>query len=314
MQTPQGFSIGADERLYPTNWLQVIFNPSFPYRLIHMVIAAYLTTAFMVGGVGSLYLLKKRYIEHAKIMLGMATIMAIFVAPMQLLVGDAHGLNTLRHQPAKIAAMEGLWQSSSSVPLLLFALPDQAKKKNTAEVGIPNLASLILTHNFNGEIKGLNAFGHDIPPVLPVFFAFRIMVGIGILMIFIGIASATQFLRHKLFDTRWLHIWWILMMPSGFIAIIAGWFVNEIGRQPYVVYHTIKTASGVSPAILGPQVAWSLLAFVIMYAFIFGAGSFYIAKLISKGIIPPKTRDQYYKHSKAASVIETVATKGDHHV
>lgn len=315
MQTPQGFSIGTDNRLYPTNWLQIIFNPSFPYRLVHMVIAAYLTTAFMVGGVGALYLLKQRHLPHAKIMLAMAALMAIFVAPIQLLIGDAHGLNTLQYQPAKVAAMEGLWESSNSVPLLIFALPDQTARKNTAEIGIPNAASLILTHHWNGEIKGLNSFGNDIPPVLPVFYAFRVMVGIGTLMILIGLASVIQYGREKLFNTKWLHVWWVVMMPSGFIAIIAGWFVTEIGRQPFIVYHTIKTASAVSPAIVGLQVAWSLLAFVIMYAFIFGAGGFYIIKLIIKGILLPITTDQYYKHSKGASVVETVAPKkGESHV
>lgn len=314
MQTPQGFEMGADNRLYPTNWLEVIFNPSFYYRLPHMIIAAYLTTAFTVGGVGAVYLWKQRHVPHAKIMLGMASLMAIFVAPLQLLIGDAHGLNTLEYQPAKVAAMEGIWETSKDVPLLMFAWPNQQARKNTAEISVPNMASLILTHDLHGEVKGLNEFGENIPPVMPVFFAFRIMVGVGLLMILIGITSAIQYFRKKLFVTRWLHVWWALMIPSGFIALLAGWFVTEIGRQPFIAYGVLKTAEGVSPAILGPQVAWSLLAFVIMYAFIFGAGSFYIIKLIIKGIMPPKTSDQYYKHSKGASLVETVATKGDFHV
>lgn len=297
MQTPQGFEIGADGRLNPTNWIKVIFNPSFPYRLVHMVIAAYLTTCFVVGGVGAFYLWKKIYIPHARVMLGMATIMAALVAPMQVIVGDLHGLNTLKHQPAKIAAMEGLWETEKGAGLLLFALPNQKQEKNDYEVKIPKLASLILTHDSQGEIKGLKEWKpQDRPPVFMVFWSFRVMVTLGILMVLIGLFSAIQYFRGKLFECRFLHGWWMLMMPSGFIALLAGWFVTEIGRQPYTVYGVIRTTESVSPAIIGPQVAWSLAVFIITYIIIFGAGSYYILKLIGKGI-KAADGELYYQHT-----------------
>lgn len=315
MQTPQGFSVGADGRLNPTNWLQIIFNPSFPYRLVHMVTAAYLATAFTVGGVGALYLRQRRYIPHAKIMLGMSTIMAILVAPLQLLIGDMHGLNTLEYQPAKIAAMEGIWETRSNVPLLLFAMPDDSAQMNKAEIAVPNMASLILTHSKNGTIKGIKDFGEAAPPVAPIFYSFRVMVGLGMLMILIGITSTFYYFRGNLFTTRWLHYWWIAMMPSGFIALLAGWFVTEIGRQPYVVYGVIHTVAAATPSNITAQVAWSLASFVIIYTFIFGAGSYYILKLIARGITSAKSHDNFYKHSKGASVIEaTIPTRGDSHV
>lgn len=285
MQTPQGFEIAADGRLYPTNWLEIIFNPSFPYRFAHMVIAAYLTSAFVVGGVGAFYLWQKRHIPQAKIMLGMAAMMAMLVAPTQVFIGDLHGLNTLEHQPAKVAAMEGIWDTQTNAGLRLFAWPDEINEVNHYEIIIPHLASLILTHTWDGEVKGLKEWPkEDRPPVAWVFFSFRVMVGIGFLMIFIGLVSTIYYFRGKLFESRPLQASWMLMMPSGFIALLAGWFVTEIGRQPYTVYGVVRTIESVSPAILGPQVVWSLLAFVVMYTLVFGAGSYYILKLIFKGI------------------------------
>ena len=304
MQTPQGFTIGEDGRLNPSNWLEIIFNPSFPYRYIHMVTAAYLSTAFVVGGVGAFYLWKKRHITHAKIMLKMAVLLVVLVAPLQIFIGDMHGLNTLKYQPAKVAAMEGLWQTTKGADLLLFAIPDAQKEENFYEVKIPNLASIILTHDKNGEIKGLKDFNkEDRPPVAVVFWSFRVMVGIGFLMLVIGAFSAIQYFRGKLFDSKFLKIWWMLMMPSGFVALLAGWFVTEVGRQPYTAYGIIRTLNSVSPAITGPQVAVSLLAFVIMYIFVFGSGSYYILKLIKKGV-PAVSGDeeQYYRHSKEALI------------
>jgi len=317
MQTPQGFSVGSDGRLNPVNWIAVIFNPSFPYRFAHMVTAAYLCTAFFVGGVGAFYLMRGRHIPQARIMLGMATIMAVLVAPMQVLIGDLHGLNTLKYQPAKVAAMEGLYKTQSSIPLTLFGWPNDKTGQIDYSVSIPALGSLILTHDMKGEVKGLNEWPQkDRPPVLPVFIPFRIMVGIGLLMVAIGIASTVQYYRGRLFKTRWLHAWWMLMMPSGFIALLAGWFVTEIGRQPYVAYGVIRTAEAVSPAIIGPQVAWSLMAFVIMYTFIFGAGNYYILRLIAKGITATSDFPDYYRQSIEAASLHTppVMPKGGSHV
>lgn len=313
MQTPQGFVMGEDGRLNPSNWLEIIFNPSFSYRYIHMVTAAYLSTAFVVGGVGAFYLWKKCHITHAKIMLKMATILVSLLAPLQIFIGDIHGLNTLKYQPAKVAAMEGLWETTKGADLLLFAIPNAQKEENFYEIKIPNLASIILTHNKNGEIKGLKDFNkEDRPPVGVVFWSFRIMVGIGFLMLAIGIFSIMQYFRGKLFDDKLLKIWWMLMMPSGFIALLAGWFVTEVGRQPYTVYGIIRTIHSVSPAITGSQVALSLLAFVIMYIFVFGSGSYYILKLIRKGIlVVSQDEKQYYQYSKEALINKI---KGDKNV
>lgn len=311
MQTPQGFEIATDGRLMPTDWIEIIFNPSFPYRFLHMVTAAYLCTAFVVGGVGAFYLWSKRHIPQARIMLGMAVIMAALVAPAQLVIGHEHGKNTMEHQPAKVAAMEGNWDHTAGAPLYLFGWPNQAEEKTQYGITIPNGASWVLTGKTDGKIPNLKSFKpQDRPPVAWVFWSFRIMVGLGLLMIFTGAVSAIQFFRGKLFESRWLHGLWMLMMPSGFVALLAGWFVTEIGRQPFTAYGVIRTAESVSPAILGPQVAWSLLAFVIMYTFVFGAGSYYILKLIRKGIPAAEEQEQYYQHSKEASVVKAATSEG----
>lgn len=315
MQTPQGFYIGDAGRLFPTDWLQIIFNPSFPYRLAHMVTAAYLTTAFVVGGIGAFYLWNKRHIPQAKIMLGMATLMTALASPLQLFIGDMHGLNTLQHQPAKVAAMEGIWETERGAGLRLFALPDAENETNRYEIKIPHLTSLILTHEYNGEVQGLKSFKKENrPPAALVFWSFRVMVGTGMLMILLSFLSAVQYCRKKLFTSRLLQAGWMLMMPSGFIAVLAGWFVNEVGRQPYTVYGVIRTSESVSPAIINSQVGWSLLAFVMMYILVFGAGTYYILKLIRKGIPTIKDDEQYYKHSTEASVVEGRAPQGENHV
>ena len=283
MQTPQGYRMGADGLLYPTDWIKIIFNPSFPYRFLHMVTASYLTTAFVVGGIGAYYLWRNRHVKHARVMLGMAMIMAIFVAPIQAVMGDFHGLNTLEHQPAKVAAIEGIWETEQGAALRLFGWPDQEEEKTKYAIEIPKLSSLILTHNLNGEVKGLKEWPKDErPPVAPVFWSFRIMVGIGVLMIFTGVTAAILFLRKQLFNKRWFQLWCIAMTPAGFATVLAGWFVTEIGRQPYIVYGVIRTAKTISP-VMGSQVALSLLAFIFSYVFIFGAGSYYILRLIGKG-------------------------------
>jgi len=294
MQTPAGFRIGPDGLFYPTDWIAVIFNPSFPYRFVHMIIAAYLTTAFVVGGVGAYYLWRNRSKDHARLMLGMAMIMAVFVAPTQLVVGDLHGLNTLEHQPAKVAAMEGLWETQRGAPLKLFGWPDTARETTRFSIEIPYLSSLILTHDPNGEVKGLKEWPReDRPPVAWVFWCFRVMVGIGMLMILTGIMAAVLYFRKRLFDSRWFQYWCMTMAPSGFIAVLAGWFVTEIGRQPYIIYGFMRTAEALSP-VAGETVAVSLSAFVIIYGFIFGCGMLYILRLIGRG--PVAREDTYGDH------------------
>ncbi len=303
MQTPQGFTLGEDGLLYPTNWLEIIFNPSFPYRFFHMVTAAYLTTAFTVAGIGAFYLWRERHVSHARVMFGMAMIMAILVAPMQLVLGDLHGLNTLEHQPAKVSAMEGLWDTQREAPLVLFGWPDQDAETTRYKLEIPQLSSLILTHDPQGEVKGLKEWPPDErPPVAWVFWSFRIMVGVGIMMIATGVIGLVLYLRKRLFDTKWFQVWCMALTPGGFIAVLAGWFVTEIGRQPYIVYGFMKTAEATSPVSAGP-IAISLLAFVVVYVFVFGAGSYYILKLIAKG--PGILEPVYGDHGVARPPIVT---------
>ncbi len=283
MQTPQGFRITEEGIFHPTDWMEIIFNPSFPYRFVHMTIAAYLTTAFVVGGVGAFYLFRGRHIPHARIMLSMAMIMAVFVAPMQLVVGDLHGLNTLEHQPVKVAAMEGIWETEKGAALKLFGWPDQEAETTRYSIEIPKLSSLILTHDLNGEVKGLKEWSKmERPPVAIVFWSFRVMVGIGLMMIATGVFTVVLYLRKRLFDTRWFQYWCMALTPSGFIAVLAGWFVTEVGRQPYIVYNQMLTIEAASP-VIGAQIGLSLTAFVLTYAVVFGAGSYYIIKLILKG-------------------------------
>lgn len=286
MQTPSGYEIGLNGMIYPTSWLEIIFNPSFPYMFTHMVTAAYLVTSFVVAGVSSYYLWKNIHIKHAKIMFGMSMIMAIFVAPLQLVIGDLQGLNTLEHQPAKIAAMEGLWQTKKGADSILFAIPDQESQSNSYELKIEGLTSLLLTHEWDGEVKGLNEWSiEDQPPVGIVFWSFRVMVGIGLLMILTGIFALYLYFRKRLFTTRWFQLWCMAMTPSGFIALLAGWFITEVGRQPYTIYGVLRTDASASP-VIPEQIAITLIAFIVIYTVLFGAGSFYILKLIGKG---PKT-------------------------
>jgi cytochrome d ubiquinol oxidase subunit I len=283
MQTPQGFRVGADGLLYPTSWLEIIFTPSFPFRFVHMITAAYLTTAFTVGGIGAYYLWRQRHVQHARVMLGMAIIMAVFIAPLQGLFGDLHGLNTLKHQPAKVAAMESLWETQRGAPLVLFGWPDQEAETTRYAIEIPGLSSLILTHDLDGEVKGLKEWPKDErPPVAVVFWAFRLMVGIGGFMIVTGLIAIVLYIKKRLFDTRWFQYWCMALTPAGFIAVLAGWFVTEVGRQPWIVQGLMRTSDATSP-VMGTSIAISLTAFVIIYIFVFGAGSYYILKLIGKG-------------------------------
>lgn len=291
MQTPAGFAVGEAGLLQPTNWLEVVFNPSFFNRLTHMVTGAYLTTAFVVGGVASLYLWRGHHVAHARVMLGMAMIMAVFVAPAQLVLGDLHGLNTLEHQPAKVSAMEGLWETKRGAPLVLFGWPDQEREATRFPLEIPKLSSLILTHDLDGEVRGLKEWPPgERPPVAPVFWAFRVMVGLGLLMILTGLLAAVLFARKRLFDTRWFQLWCMALTPAGFLAVLAGWIVTELGRQPYIVHGVLRTSEALSP-VPGTPVALSLAAFVFVYLFVFGAGAYYIARLIGKG---PVTDEEAY--------------------
>lgn len=309
MQTPQGFEMGDDGLLYPTSWMEIIFNPSFPVRFFHMVVAAYLTTAFVVGGIGAYYLWRKIHVQHAKVMFGMAMIIAVFVAPLQFFIGHLHGENTLEHQPIKIAAMEGNWERGTHKPLYLFGMPNEETETTEYAIKIPNASSWVITGSADGEIPGLKDVAkEDRPPVAIVFWSFRIMVGIGIAMILTGLIAAFLYFKKRLFSSPTFQLWCMVMTPTGFIAVLAGWFVTEVGRQPWTAYGVIRTSDSISP-VIAEQVAITLLGFIVVYTFVFGAGSYYILKLIGKGPKAIGDGEKYYERSQQASVTKA-ATEG----
>jgi len=287
MQTPTGYEIGANGQFVPgPSWIAIIFNPSFPYRLVHTVIAAYLTTALVVGAVGAWHLLRDRHDAGARTMFSMAMWMAALVAPVQIVAGDMHGLNTLEHQPAKIMAMEGHYRSHpAGAPLILFGVPNPAEKRVDYAVEIPKLSSLILKHDLDAPLAGLDTVPDDRePPVAIVFWSFRLMVGIGLAILVLGLFSLAARLRGRLYDWRLLHRLALLLGPMGFVAVIAGWVTTEVGRQPFTIYGLLRTADSVSP-LAAPAVGASLVAFVIVYFAVFGAGVWYILRLMAK---PPR--------------------------
>jgi cytochrome d ubiquinol oxidase subunit I len=298
MQTPQGHTVNAAGQFVPAaGWLPIIFNPSFPYRLVHTVIAAYLTTALAVGAVGAWHLLKDRQQEHARRMFSMAMWMAALVAPLQVLVGDLHGLNTLEHQPAKVMAMEGHYQSHpQGAPLVLFGIPNDEAQRMEYALEVPKLSSLILKHDADAPLAGLDSIApENRPPVKVVFWSFRIMVGLGLLMLLLGAWSLLARATGKLYDWRLLLRFALAMGPSGFIAVIAGWVTTEVGRQPFTVYGLLRTAESASP-LAAPAVAASLIAFVIVYFAVFGMGSWYLFRLMSK---PPQPSEPDHPHTPA---------------
>ena len=283
MQTPAGFTTNEAGQFVPVDWLQIIFNPSFPYRLVHTVLAAYLTTAFAVGAVGAFHLRRDRSNHAARIMFSMAMWMAALVTPIQIFAGDQHGLNTLEHQPAKIAAMEGHYETQKGAPLILFGIPDDKAETTHFAIEIPKLGSLILAHDFDAEIKGLKEWApEDRPQALIPFFTFRIMVGLGVLMLCLGLWSLWARWRGTVYDSKWLHRAAMLMGPSGFVAVLAGWYTTEVGRQPYTVYGLLRTSDSLSN-IDAEAIGASLIAFIIVYFIVFGAGVFYILRLAVRG-------------------------------
>jgi cytochrome bd ubiquinol oxidase subunit I len=293
MQTPAGYAINDVGQFVPADWWAVIFNPSFPYRLVHMVLAAYLTTAFVVGAVGAWHLLKDVGNEGARVMFSMALWMATLVAPIQIVAGDMHGLNTLEHQPAKIAAMEGHFETERGAPLILFGMPNMAAERTDYALEIPKLGSLILTHSLDGEVQGLKAWPPQDRPYAPlVFWSFRVMVGLGFLMALFGLVGGWLRWRDRVYSSDWFLRCAVVMGPTGFVAVLAGWFTTEVGRQPYTVYGLIRTADSVSP-VAAPAVASSLLAFVVIYTVVFGAGIFYLLRLMRR---PPQPIEPEMEH------------------
>jgi cytochrome bd ubiquinol oxidase subunit I len=284
MQTPQGFEV-INGRVVPVDWLRVIFNPSFPYRLVHMTMAAYLATALLVGASGAWHLLKKNDTPAVRTMLSMAMWLVLIVAPLQIAVGDAHGLMTREHQPAKIAAIEGHWENrpGSSVPLILFGWPDMTAETTRYAVEVPHLGSLILTHSWNGSIAGLKDFApEDRPNSTIVFWTFRAMVGLGFLMVLLGLWSAWGRRRNTLYESPLFLRFGLVMGPAGLIAILAGWLTTEIGRQPWVVYGVMRTKDAVSDhSVL--ELSLTLILFILLYTAVFGTGIRYLLKLVAKG-------------------------------
>lgn len=297
MQTPTGYELGSNGQFLPgPSWWAIVFNPSFPYRLVHTVIAAYLTTALAVGGVGAWHLLRNRDNMHARKMFSMAMWMAALVAPVQIFAGDIHGLNTLEHQPAKVMAMEGHYTSHpDGAPLILFGLPSDEEQRVRYAIAIPKASSLILKHDPDAPLAGLDTIApEDRPPVPVVFWAFRVMVAIGFATLGLGLWSLLARARGQLYHWPWLHRAALVMGPSGFVAVIAGWVTTEVGRQPWVIYGLLRTADAASP-LDAPAVAASLLAFIVVYCAVFGIGAWYVLRLMAK---PPQPQEP------AAAVID----------
>jgi cytochrome d ubiquinol oxidase subunit I len=283
MQTPAGFTIGAGGKFEVADWWAAVFTPSLPWRFLHMVTAAYVTGTFVVVGVHGFYLWRRRHPDFARAGFSLALWLALVLTPLQIFLGDQHGLNTLRYQPIKVAAIEARWETARQVPLTLFAWPDQANERNHYAIEVPALGSLILTHDWEGEVKGLK----EVPPAerpyvaLP-FFAFRIMVGIGFTLLAIAVAGLWLRWRGRLYDTRWFAVVAAFSSPLSFIAILAGWTVTETGRQPYLVYGLLKTADAAAP-VAAQAVASSLLLFVMVYLVLLAAFFFYAARHVFRG-------------------------------
>lgn len=295
MQTPAGTTLGTDGVFHVTSWWSVIFNPSFPYRLAHMLCACFITGALFVAGVSAVQLRLRRAEEHGRVALSLAIGLLAILAPLQLVIGDLHGLNTREHQPVKLAAIEGRWETASSVPLTVFAIPDQSAEKNHFALELPHLGSLILTHRWDGEVRGLKEVPPaDRPNVLIVFFAFRAMVACGLLILMIAAVGSLLRVRGQLYHKRWFHRVLIAATPLGWIAILSGWVVTEVGRQPYVVYGMLRTANAASPTGT-TATATTLLLFVLIYALIMAAFLWYWVHMVLQGPgrlsdVPEKSR------------------------
>lgn len=291
MHTPAGVEL-IDNRFHVLSWSEAIFNPSFPYRFAHMAMASFLTGGFVVAGVSAWFLLRGRDPEANRRALSMCLWLLLFLAPAQAVVGDFHGLNTLEHQPTKVAAMEGHWETSGNVPLLLFAIPDQEAQINHFEIGIPNLASMILTHSPDGVIPGVSEAAPDEqPPVIIVFWAFRVMVGIGLLMIATAFVGLLMRRKGKVYEHNGYLKALVCMIPMPFAAVLAGWIVTESGRAPWLVYGMMTHAEGLTPSLTGPMALFTLIGYVAVYAVVFYAGIYYLTRVVRNGMLPEEEQD-----------------------
>ncbi len=291
MQTPAGYEL-VDGRFFPADWFNIVFSPSFPYRLAHTVVGFYVTTGFVVVGVAAYLLLGGRFLSEARIMLSMTLWLLTVLVPLQIFLGDQHGLNTLKHQPAKLAAIEARWDTAQSVPLTLFAIPDQANETNHMAIDVPYFG------------KGLKEWkSEDRPPVAIPFFAFRIMVGIGMLMLLLLVASWWLRRRGRLFDSPWFLRACLCVAPLGFVAVLAGWTTTEVGRQPWTVYGLLRTADSMTPSLTGADVLVSLLGYMAVYLVIFPAGVFIMAKLVRSGPVPSPDADAPIESGRPAAPV-----------
>jgi cytochrome d ubiquinol oxidase subunit I len=307
LHTPVGYEI-KDGIFYPKSWIDIIFNPSFPYRLTHMVLAAFITTCFTIGGISAAYLLRNRYKEGALLQWKLAIAFGTIAVPLQILAGDAHGLNVRDHQPIKLAALEGHWETSRGIPFVVWGVPNEADERNDHEVAIPHIGSLILTHEWNGEVRGLKDFPrNERPPIGPVFYAFRVMVGLGFLMLVILLCSLIQWRRGKLGSSTTLLRLWVAVTPIGFIAVLAGWYTAEIGRQPYVIYGLLRTSEAATP-IDAASALTSLAVFCSVYLFVFTAAIVYLLKLLRRG---PQPADAHELHSPFESASHPISAARD---
>lgn len=283
MQTPAGYEI-KDGRFFPTDMLAVMLTPSFPYRLSHTVTAFLITTALVILGVAASYLRQGRCAQECRVMMRMSLPFLAVMVPLQIVLGDLHGINTLEHQPAKLAAMEGLWETRTRVPASLFAIPDEQAETNRHEIAIPALGSLYLTHDVDGEVKGLKEWPReDRPPVAIVYYAFRIMVGSGLVMLALVVAGLALWRGERFLATPWFLRLCTLVSPLGFVAVLAGWTTTEVGRQPWTVYGLMRTADSVTPSLTTADVALSLAAYVTSYLVIFGGGLVLLRRLVRLG-------------------------------
>ena len=310
MQTPAGYEI-VDGRFFPKDWLQIIFNPSFPYRLAHTVVAFYVTTGFVVLAVGAYYLRRARFIDESRTMLSMTLWLLTVLVPLQIFLGDQHGLNTLEYQPAKLAAIEARWKTASQVPLTLFAIPDERAETNHYALDIPDLGSLILTHDPNGTVRGLEDWPADQrPPVAIPFFAFRIMVGIGLLMLALVAASWWLRARGRLYEAGWFLRSCELAGPAGFLAVLAGWTTTEVGRQPWTVYGLMRTADSVSPSLTGTDVLLSLIGYGVVYLITFPAGLMLMARIVKTGPVEPALEAEPIESGRPQAPVRALPSAG----
>src|SRR5580700_5986939 len=307
MQTPAGYAI-VDGRFVPKDWLQIIFSPSFPYRLAHVVDAVYITTGFVVVGVAASYLRQRRFVEEARTMLSMTLWLLTVLVPLQFLLGDAHGLNTLEHQPAKLAAIEAIWNTHSDVELNLFAIPDEKAETDRYAIAIPELGSLILTHDLHGTVHGLKDWpANERPsPIIVPFFGFRIMVGIAVIMLAMVVTSLWLRWRGELFHTDWFLWCCTLASPLGFVAVLAGWATTEVGRQPWTVYGLLRTADSVSPSLTGFDVAVSLAGYCVVYLVMFPAGLALMIRIIRLGPAEGSTEPEPIESGRPAQPVQAL--------